>query len=84
MKRIEPKQNAIQIQDEYVARVMAAKARWAHRKCGGQSHRTIGSARRVMAAKLSQWQYNKEQIRQAIQDANDIVALEIAAVDSED
>jgi hypothetical protein len=72
----EPKQNAIQIQDEYVERVNAARSRWSHRKCGGQSHRTIGAAARVLKEKLSKWGFSEASIKQMLQDAKDIAELE--------
>ena len=77
----DPKQTIQQMVDEYVETVNAARARWAHRKGGGQSHRTIGAAIKKLRTKVSRWGYNETQIRQVLNDARDIASLEYMAVE---
>jgi hypothetical protein len=77
----DPKQNIQQIVDEYVETVNAARARWSHRKGGGQSGRTIGAAMKTLRTKVARWGYNETQTRQVLSDARDIAALEYAAVE---
>lgn len=75
----DPKQSIQQMVDEYVENVNAARSRWAHRKGGGQSGRTIGAATKTLRAKIARWGYNEIQIRQVLTDARELAALEYAA-----
>lgn len=77
----DPKQSIQQIVDEYVETVNAARARWAHRKGGGQSGRTIGAAMKTLRTKVARWGYDETQIRQILSDARDLSVLEYAAVE---
>lgn len=81
MSKQDPKQSIQQMVDEYVDAVNAARSRWAHRKGGGQSGRTIGAAMKTLRTKVARWGYNETQIRQVLTDARDIAALEYAAVE---
>jgi hypothetical protein len=76
-----PKQSIQQMVDEYVENVNAARARWAHRKGGGQSGRTIGAAIKTLRTKVAKWGYTEAQIRQVLSDARDLANLEYAAVE---
>lgn len=72
-----------QIKERFTFRVDAAMARWAHRKGGGQSHRTIGSARREARMKLVGMGFTPAQAGQIISDLYDLVVLDRMAVDAE-
>ena len=65
-----------QIKERFTLRVDAAMARWAHRKCGGQSHRTIGAAWREGREKLMAMGFTKPQSEQILRDLRDLVVLE--------
>jgi hypothetical protein len=80
-KMKDPKQSIQQIVDEYVETVNAARARWAHRKNGGQSGRTIGAAMKTLRTKVAKWGYSEAQIRQVLADARELAALEYAAIE---
>lgn len=80
MSRKDPKRTLTQIQTEYVETVMHAKAKWAHRKGGGQSWRTIRAAAKRFRIEMAAWGYNAIFIEGALQDAKDVLALEEAAV----
>lgn len=41
MRNLDPKRTLTQIQAEWIDTVRHARAKWAHRKDGGHSHRTI-------------------------------------------
>lgn len=77
----DPKQSIQQMVDEYVETVNAARVRWAHRKGGGQSGRTIGAAVKTLRTKVTRWGYTEGQIRQVVADARDLANLEYAAVE---
>ncbi len=73
-----------QIQQEYIDTCNTAMDRWSHRKGGGQSHRTIGAARKkAMTAFRKFGCFSEDQVRQMMRDAQDLLELERAAVDDE-
>ena len=59
---------------------MSAKMRWAHRPDGGQSHRTIRAAAKRFRAEMASWGYNALFIEQALDDAKEVLALEMNAL----
>ena len=65
----------IQIQDEYIERVNAGMARWAHRKDGGHSQRIRRGARHTAEKQLAKLGYSAEQIDRIIGDARDMATL---------
>jgi hypothetical protein len=80
--------NQIQIQDELVATVNSAIARWSHRPSTqysypGQSGRTIQAAQRKASADLRKLGLTEQQVRFAILDAMDVAKLERIAEDAE-
>jgi hypothetical protein len=73
----------ISIQDEYVATVNSAIARWSHRRgipgiaygVGGHAGRIIGGAHRKAEAQLRKLGFSDAQIKTAIADARDMAEL---------
>lgn len=74
----------IGLQQEYIDNVNSAKARWAHRKDGGHSRRTIGAAHKRLRNRLTTLGFSQMQIDAAIKDARDIAELERIAEDVEE
>jgi hypothetical protein len=79
MKRFNEHEQLERIKTRFTVRVDAAMARWAHRKGGGQSHRSIGSARREARMKLLTMGFTAAQAGQIISDLYDLVVLERAS-----
>ena len=75
--------NLQNIQDEYIAACNTALDRWSHRRNGGHSHRSIRAARRKAESAIALWGFNTSQVKAIMRDANDILALERAAVDDD-
>lgn len=65
----------ITLQDEYIARVNAAHAKWAHTRYGGHIHRTLRAAHRALFDALQSAGYSDKQTLQAIRDAREMAQL---------
>ena len=76
MKKLNEVDQLTAIKDRLSLRVDAAMARWAHRKGGGQSHRSIGAARRQARLALMNMGFTVQQARQILTDLYDLVVLE--------
>ena len=76
MKKLNEVDQLTAIKDRFSLRVDAAMARWAHRKGGGQSHRSIGAARRQARLALMNMGFTVQQARQILTDLYDLVVLE--------
>lgn len=83
-RRIEPPKNLMAIQDEFVATINAAHARWSHRKgfmwqkdrIGGHYARVYHGAQRKAHKDLAKWGFTTEQCAEIIRQAHEIAVLE--------
>jgi hypothetical protein len=76
----------IGIQDEFIQAIVAATARWSHRRCawdssriGGHYTRARRGARRKATKSLQALGFDDVSIEQIIKDADDVAKLEINA-----